>query len=256
MSDYNHYLNMSKNEKDRMCDHQNIQQLYEQIKHTSTSNYNNDNSKKSLKRTESKMDENQLDSEDNSEIESQNTDDLEWKHQRKSNKRGNKAPRLGSFVQGRTITSSSRGYSRTENKITRHTHPQEEEELKERRIVKYQLSNLEKHQNDTENDIQYLHTNFAHKQTNNETQNLNDDHSTNENKEFYVTKQALKFAVEDKFPPLRILCDPQLKTHEDGTSIIKEFLKYIEQNFKKTNPRFKQPLGFDHYTIDGTRSLK
>ncbi|CAF3382710.1 unnamed protein product [Rotaria socialis] len=255
MSDYNHYLNMSKNEKDRMCDHQNIQQLYEQIKHTSTTNYSNDNSKKSLKRTESKMDENQLDSEDNSEIESQNTDDLEWKHQRKSNKRGNKAPRLGSFVQGRTITSSSRGYSRTENKITRHTHPQEEEEQNERRTVKYQLSNLEKHQKDTESDIQYLHTNFAHKQTNNETQNLNDGHSTNENKEFYVTRQALKFAVEDKFPPLRILCDPQLKTHEDGTSIIKEFLKYIEQKFKKTNPRFKQPLGFDHYTIDGTRSL-
>ncbi|CAM4828751.1 unnamed protein product [Rotaria magnacalcarata] len=229
MSDYYHYSNMSKNEKDRMRDHQNIKQLYEQIKHASTTN-NNDNSKTSLKRTESKMDKSQPDSDENSEIESQNIDDLEWKHQRKSNKRGNKSPKLGSFVQGRTITSSSRGYSRTENKITRHTHPQEEEEKKERRTAKYQLSNLEKHQEDTENDMQYLDINFAHKQTNEERQNLNDGHRTNENKEFYVTRQALKFAVEDKFPPLRILCDPQLKTHEDGTSIIKELLKYIEQN--------------------------
>ncbi|CAF4120119.1 unnamed protein product [Rotaria magnacalcarata] len=108
---------------------------------------------------------------------------------------------------------------------------------------------------DTENDIQYLDINFVHKQTNKERQNIKDGHRPNENKEFYVTRQALKFAVEDKFPPLRILCDPQLKTHEDGTSIIKELLKCIEQNFKKTNPRFKQPLGFVHYTIDGIKSL-
>ncbi|CAF4922589.1 unnamed protein product, partial [Rotaria magnacalcarata] len=76
-----------------MRDHQNIKQLYEQIKHASTTN-NNDNSKTSLKRTESKMDKSQPDSDENSEIESQNIDDLEWKHQRKSNKRGNKSPKL------------------------------------------------------------------------------------------------------------------------------------------------------------------
>ncbi|CAF2099954.1 unnamed protein product [Rotaria magnacalcarata] len=87
--------------------------------------------------------------------------------------------------------------------------------------------------------MQYLDINFAHKQTNEERQNLNDGHLTNENKEFYVTRQALKFAVEDKFPPLRILCDPQLKTHEDGTSIIKELLKYIEQNLKKNKSMFQ-----------------
>ncbi|CAF3332782.1 unnamed protein product [Rotaria sp. Silwood2] len=201
------------------------------------------------------MDENQPDSDENPEIKNQNVDDFEWKYQRKSNKRGNKAPRLGSFVQGRTITSSSRGYGRTENKITRHTHTQDEEEKNERRSVKYQLSNLEKHQPDSVNEIQYLDANFANKQTNRETQNPSDDHLTNENKEFYVSRQALRFAVEDKFPPLKILCDPQLKAHEDGASIIKEFLKYIEQNFKKMNPRFNQPLGFDHYAIDGTGSL-
>ncbi|CAF1474743.1 unnamed protein product, partial [Rotaria magnacalcarata] len=188
------------------------------MKHTSATNNNKNNTKSSLKRTESKIDENQLDSDENTETENQNIGDLEWQHQGKSNKRGNKVPRLVSFVQSRAITSSLRGYGRTENKITRHTHSHDEEEkIEKRRSVKYKSSNLEKHQPDSENDIQYLDNNCAHEQTNRVNQNLSDDQHTNENKEFFVSRQALRFAVEDKFPPIKILCDPQLKTHQDGT---------------------------------------
>jgi hypothetical protein len=49
---------MSKDAEDRMCNHENIQQAYEEIQ-ISTNTNNNNNRKSSLKRIESKMDENQ-----------------------------------------------------------------------------------------------------------------------------------------------------------------------------------------------------
>ena len=54
-------------------------------------------------------------------------DDVQWQYPTRSNKRGNKAPRFNSFVQGRTITSSSRGNGRTEKNTTRYIFPQDEE---------------------------------------------------------------------------------------------------------------------------------
>ncbi|CAF3094537.1 unnamed protein product, partial [Rotaria sp. Silwood2] len=54
------------------------------------------------------MDDNKQGSDDYPEVESE-IDDLQWRYQTRSSKRGNKAPRTDSFVQGRTIISSSRG---------------------------------------------------------------------------------------------------------------------------------------------------
>jgi len=58
MSNYNYYAIMSKDAEDRMCNHENIQQAYEEIQVSTNTNHNN-NRKSSLKRIESKIDENQ-----------------------------------------------------------------------------------------------------------------------------------------------------------------------------------------------------
>jgi hypothetical protein len=147
MNNYNHYTNMSKDAKDRLCNHENVQLAYDQIKSTNNSS-NNNNRKSSLKRTESKMDENQQEYEDNPGAKNE-MDDYQWRIQNRSNKRGNKAPRMDSFVQGRTITSSSlgRGIGRMEKNITRHLSPHQGEGKKEKKNDNHQLSNFD--------DVQY-----------------------------------------------------------------------------------------------------
>jgi hypothetical protein len=79
-------------------------------------------------------------------------------------------------------------------------------------------------------------------------QSNNEDH-------VYVSRQALKFAVEDRLPPIKIQCDPILKNQEDGLMIANEFLKHIETKFRKMNRRYSEPLGFTHYLVDKNGAL-
>ena len=44
-------------------------------------------------------------------------DDIHWEYQRHTNKRGNKAPRVESFVQGRTTLSSSFNHGTTDSNM-------------------------------------------------------------------------------------------------------------------------------------------
>ncbi|CAF4636013.1 unnamed protein product [Rotaria magnacalcarata] len=204
------------------------------------------------------MDESQHDSDNNMELESQ-TDDSEWKYQTKSTKRGNKAPKIDSFIHGRTITSSSYGHNRKENKSLRHTqaHIQNDDSKNERKNDRCQLTHIENHdKQNCENEVQYLECTSTHQRTNNKVLNQVDKQQESDGiNDIHITNQALKFAVEDTFPPLKIICNPSLTSKEEADNVIEEFFKFIEQNFKKTNPRFIYPLGFDNYIIDKTGSL-
>ena len=124
MSNYYHYENMSKKDKDRMCDEGITQQNCELIRISTSSN---GNKKSSLKRTESKMDENQQGSDDYPDVES-DFEEVQRRVQGRPNQRGNKAPRTDSFVVGRTITSSVRSGGRTEKNPTRHISKQQEQQ--------------------------------------------------------------------------------------------------------------------------------
>lgn len=255
MSSYNYHSNMSTEAKDRLCNHGIIHQAYEQTKlSNNTNNTNNSNKNTSLKRTESKMDDNQHESDIISDFEYENEDnDKQWKHQGHLNKRGNKAPRIDSFVHGRTITSSTRGYDRTENRQTRHHPTSERERRNEKSNDKRQLSKIDNGRYNLSDGLQNANTENHYK--NNEQLNEKDTQNTNEEGRVYVSRHAVKFAVDDRLPPLKIQCDPALKNQDDGLTLVKEFFKYIEQNFRKLNPKFNQPLGFDHYLIDKNGSL-
>ena len=104
---------MSKEDKDDMCNSGVIKQSHERNK-----NYdklNNVIEGVSLKRTKSKMDNNQEEYDNYHEDESEDETNR-WNVQPRSIRRGNKAPRTESFVYGRTIRPSTYGYDRTENK--------------------------------------------------------------------------------------------------------------------------------------------
>ena len=90
MNNYNYNASMSKQDKDRMCDKGSMQENHELIK---LSTNTNGSKKSTLKRTESKMDENNQESDDYSENESE-FDEMQWRVQGRPNQRGNKAPRI------------------------------------------------------------------------------------------------------------------------------------------------------------------
>ena len=230
MNNYNYNASMSKQDKDRMCDKGSMQENHELIK---LSTNTNGSKKSTLKRTESKMDENNQESDDYSENESE-FDEMQCRVQGRPNQRGNKAPRIESFVQERTITSSVCGGGRTEKNQIRHI-SKHQERTKEKKNDKKQLSNVENEQYDSSGDVQYL------------------DEQNHE--QIYVSRHALKFAVDERFSPLRIKCEPAPRTHIEASALVKELLKQIEQKFKKLNPRHNNPLGIDHYMIDENGDL-
>jgi hypothetical protein len=246
---------MNTEAKDRLCNHEVILQNCEQIKlSNNASSMNNINKKTSLKRTESKMDDNQQEPDINSDVDYENEDsDTQWKHQGRPNKRGNKAPRTDSFVHGRTITSSTRGYGRIENRQTSYHSPRERERKNEKRNDNHQTSKIDDNQYNQSEDLQYVCIENGYKNQN--RINEKHTHNTNEGEQVYVSRHAMKFAVDDRLPPLKIQCEPALKNQEDASILVKEFLKYIEQNFRKLNSKFNQPFGFDHYLIDKNGAL-
>ncbi|CAF4785082.1 unnamed protein product, partial [Rotaria socialis] len=194
------------------------------------------------------MDENANESDENPEIDTE-VDDSNWLQQNRRNKRANKTPRTDYFVQGRTITSSSHGYSRMEKNITRHPSPQHTERMKKQN-VNHEMSNFKNDQKNSCDDIQNLNVSNYNRNSNKNYEKEKDIQIIEkEYEQLHVSQHALKFAVENKLPPIKIQCEPQLKTQEEGSEIIKQFLKYIETNFRKLNPRYNQPLEFDHYMV-------
>ncbi|CAF3214739.1 unnamed protein product, partial [Rotaria sp. Silwood2] len=145
------------------------------------------------------MDDNKQGSDDYPEVESE-IDDLQWRYQTRSSKRGNKAPRTDSFVQGRTIISSSRGNGRLEKNITRHISSQQEEQKNEKKNDNLQMSNVDDEQYVSTNDIQNLRIKNGDKKSNKTFEKEADTQQSNNDvlEQIYIFRHALKFVVEDR----------------------------------------------------------
>lgn len=92
---------------------------------------------------------------------------------------------------------------------------------------------------------------------NDKDQNQNDK-KNNEyvNQEDYpISKHALQYAVEHHLPPIHIDCEPRINDHQKGSEIIKSLFKHIEKNFRKSNNDYQHPVGFDYWYIDKKGSL-
>ncbi|CAF4696925.1 unnamed protein product, partial [Rotaria sp. Silwood2] len=166
-----------------------------------------------------------------------------------------KAPRIDSFVHGRTIISSVRSNGRTDKNITRPPSPQQAERKNDKKNDNHQLSNVDDTQYDSFDDIQNSQNNNNNKKFNSAKEKEIDKRKSIDENEIYVSHQAMRFAVDDCLPPIKIECSPKLKNQEEGSVVVKNLLNHIEQGFEKLNPRFDQPLGFDHYTVDNNGCL-
>ncbi|CAF1296672.1 unnamed protein product [Didymodactylos carnosus] len=70
-----------------------------------------------------------------------------------------------------------------------------------------------------------------------------------------VSHQALRYAIDDRLPPIRIQCIPKLTNQKEAANIIKTLLKNIEQELNRLNIRLQVPLGFDNYIVDRNGDL-
>ncbi|CAF3706737.1 unnamed protein product [Rotaria sp. Silwood1] len=52
-------------------------------------------------------------------------------------------------------------------------------------------------------------------------------------KQMYISYIAMKFAVEDRFPSLKIKWEPALESRNDASLIAKELLNHIEKKLSK-----------------------
>ncbi|CAF1175642.1 unnamed protein product [Didymodactylos carnosus] len=70
-----------------------------------------------------------------------------------------------------------------------------------------------------------------------------------------VLHQALRYAIDDRLPPIRIQCIPKLTNQKEAANIIKKLLKNIEQELNRLTIRLQVPLGFDNYIVDRNEDL-
>ena len=80
--------------------------------------------------------------------------------------------------------------------------------------------------------------------------NSNHESDINDCPNLKITPQALKYAVMHQLPPVKILCQPEVKNQLEGTKLIKELFSQIKSGFLKQNKTYNRSIGFDTWYIN------
>ncbi|CAF1263142.1 unnamed protein product [Didymodactylos carnosus] len=67
----------------------------------------------------------------------------------------------------------------------------------------------------------------------------------------FISDQAIAHSIDTRLPVIRIHCNPALRSKEAGVQFIKDFMKYIELNFRKEYPGHKDLIGLDQWWLQG-----
>jgi hypothetical protein len=73
-----------------------------------------------------------------------------------------------------------------------------------------------------------------------------DDNELNQN---HISKQAINYATDTHFPPIKIVCTPKVQK-QNGAGFVQSLIKHIEKKFKNENPMCKNLLAFDAWWIN------
>ncbi|CAF0795666.1 unnamed protein product [Didymodactylos carnosus] len=79
--------------------------------------------------------------------------------------------------------------------------------------------------------------------------NFNQNQLCGEQEKIQISNQALKFAMDNHFPPIKIVCTSKLQK-EDGAGFVKSLVQHIEKYFNVQNLFFKRPLAFEAWWGD------
>ncbi|CAF3292755.1 unnamed protein product [Rotaria sp. Silwood2] len=99
----------------------------------------------------------------------------------------------------------------------------------------------------TNNDIFFFNKKHSYNQriVQNQSMRVNDEQPG----QFNISNQALNYAVDNSFIPIKIECSPPLENREGAKKFVIRLFKYIENDFRKKYPGNQQPLGFHHWWI-------
>ncbi|CAF0855382.1 unnamed protein product [Didymodactylos carnosus] len=80
------------------------------------------------------------------------------------------------------------------------------------------------------------------------------DHGNNA--EFEISEQAIKFAVEQQYVPIKLVCQPKMQLKETAIKMSSDLIEHIKNDFRKENPNFLGALLFDSCWIDSTGDVQ
>ncbi|CAF2662762.1 unnamed protein product [Rotaria sp. Silwood2] len=108
--------------------------------------------------------------------------------------------------------------------------------------------------NDERSNVRSYHTTYFNnvqkqKSSAKEQNDKTNNNSNENNNNIEISNQAIKYAVENHLPPLKISCQPKVNQNE-AKDLIKELLNYINKSFRLINKHYEYPLGFDYWYID------
>ncbi|CAF1331266.1 unnamed protein product [Adineta steineri] len=111
-----------------------------------------------------------------------------------------------------------------------------------------------KKDNQTDSSINLTHTNDIDQYQNTPILDHHQKDVSNQHKA-PISQQTIQYAIEQHLPPIKINCEPKVKENKDAICLIKEFFSIIEPNFRKLNPKYCKPIGFEYWFIDRDGNL-
>ena len=79
--------------------------------------------------------------------------------------------------------------------------------------------------------------------------------TTNENNQIRITNNAIKYAIDQPLPSLKFECQPKIKDQNEGSIIIKELIKSIDNEMNQINTKLINVVGFESWFIDNNGGL-
>ncbi|CAF1227955.1 unnamed protein product [Didymodactylos carnosus] len=76
------------------------------------------------------------------------------------------------------------------------------------------------------------------------------------NAQFDISEQAMRFAVETQYVPIKLVCEPKVQLKETAVKMSTDLIEHIKNDFRRENPNFMGALLFDSCWIDSTGDVQ
>ncbi|CAM4829840.1 unnamed protein product [Rotaria magnacalcarata] len=83
---------------------------------------------------------------------------------------------------------------------------------------------------------------------------FNDKEGDNDNNQTHISNQAVNYATDCHFPPIKIICTPKIQ-NQNGAYFVQTLIKHIEKKFKNENPTCKKLLAFDAWWVNAAGDM-
>ncbi|CAF2744899.1 unnamed protein product [Rotaria sp. Silwood2] len=80
---------------------------------------------------------------------------------------------------------------------------------------------------------------------------FNDKQADNDRSQTLISKQAINYATDCHYPPIKIICTPKIQIqNQNGSHFVQTLIKHIEKKFKNENPTCNKLLAFEAWWVN------